>query len=250
MSVMEVRPAISRDELIGLVDGVRGFVVDRMYGYRSEVDAVMQKIRETVWRCENRYDPLRGRPEEFVFGIARNVVRREIAALGRRPLDVALIEPLVATIPARVSDPLTMLVGRFEQHRWIQILADAVTETEWQVVIDLALTDTDHDTVADRFGLTPRTVRAIRERVTLIASTVRAALVLADRGVPVSSNQLTRCVPSQGGLRQALEFLDIDAHTAATELGLAVGSFRNRRALATRLLRVAVDVIEHEQITC
>ena len=238
-------------ELIALVDGLRGFVVDRMRGYRGEVDATMQVIRETVWRNADRFDGHRGRPEDFVFGVARNVVRHELAKLARQPRTTALeaAETASATNAARSMDPLTVLGSRQEHARWVQLLADATSEDEWGVVVELAVSGESPEKAADRLGLPPRLVRAIRERVTLVGLTVRAASAAAEREDCVSLAVLARCIPDRGGLREVLPYLGAPTEAAAAALSVAASTFRNRRALARRLLNLAVAIIGADRIT-
>jgi len=247
---MTLQMAAVERNLIALVDGLRGFVTDRMRGYRGEVDATMQVIRETVWRNAGRFDESRGRPEDFVFGVARNVVRHELAKLARQPRTATLeVADTAVTVGARCVDPLTILESRQEHAWWVQLLADATSEDEWGVVVELAVSDDSPEQVADRLDLPPRLVRAIRERVTLMGLTVRAALAVAEREDCVSQTALAECIPKRGGLREVLPYLGARTEDAAAALSVAASTFRNRRALARRLLNLAVAIIGADRIT-
>jgi DNA-directed RNA polymerase specialized sigma subunit, sigma24 homolog len=152
------------DELLHAVDSMRAFVIDRMRGRPNEIDGVLQLVRETVWHRAHTYDPNLGCANAFVFGITRNVVRRELA---RR---IRPIEELDDDGPvSRQPDPLQALICRFDTHRWMRLVADAVGETDWALMVELALDDETPATIAKEHELSLRALRTIRDRVAITA---------------------------------------------------------------------------------
>lgn len=229
------------DELLRNVDAMRPFVSGRMRGRPNDVDGVLQSVRETVWRHRDAYDPERGSPDAFVFGVTRNVVRRELC---RRAPDTAELPEDVES--ASAPDPLSALVRRFDAQRWMSLVADHVGEADWALITELALRDGDADGVAADHGLTARALRTVRDRVSLIAHTVRAALAAADAGKPVTGSVIFHCLPEHGGLREVASMISDDAETIADALHLHPGSARARIATAKRLLMIARAVLLEE----
>jgi DNA-directed RNA polymerase specialized sigma24 family protein len=228
-------------ELLRAVDSMRAFVVDRMRGRPNEVDGVLQLVRETVWHRAHVYNPDLGCVNAFVFGITRNVVRRE---LSRR---IPPVEELTDDLhEPKQPDPLHTLITRFDSHRWMRLVADFVGETDWALMVELALSDEDAVSVARLHGLTQRSLRTARDRVALTATTIRAALAAADADLPLTTSVIVQCVPVRGGLREVASMLTDDASTIAAKLGIHPGSARARIATAKRLLYVAQSVLEHE----
>lgn len=243
VAVSQVSPVLDdrAGELLRNVDAMRPFVRYRMRGRPDDVDAVLQSVREVVWhRCEG-YDAARGTPSAFVFGITRNVVRRELAR--RRQVVAELPEELESP---KTPDPLAVLVGRFDAQRWMSLVADFVGPSDWAMITELALRDGDADGVAADHHLTARAFRTIRERVSLTAHTVRAALAAADANVPITGAVLLGCIPERGGLHEVAELLGDDAETIAAALHLHPGSARARIATVKRLLAIARTVLQRE----
>ncbi|NEN07642.1 sigma-70 family RNA polymerase sigma factor [Diaminobutyricibacter tongyongensis] len=229
------------DELLRNVDAMRPFVRYRMRGRPNDVDVVLQSVRETVWhRCE-AFDPSRGTPNAFVFGITRNVVRRELCKhfqeLDELPEDLESSD---------TPDPLATLVRRFDAHRWMSLVADFVGASDWAVITEMALSDGDTERVAARHQLTTRGLRTIRDRVSLTAHTVRAALAAVDANLPLTGSVILHCVPERGGLREVAEMIGDDADAIAATLHIHSGSARARIATAKRLLGIARTVIQQE----
>lgn len=213
----------------------------RLRGRPNEVDAVLQRVRETVWRKADTYNPSRGCAGAFVFGITRNVVRHE---LERRVIPTE--ELTESTACSREPDPLQVLLSRFDAHRWMSLVSDFVGGDDWGLIAELAFLDNDCDELCARRHVAPRTVRTIRDRVALVASTVRAALASADADLPLTGSVLLGCVPARGGYRDVAAMLDCDAPTIAATLGIHPGSARARIATARRLLHIAQVVLEQE----
>lgn len=229
--------------LLRTVDEMRPFVSYRLRGRPNDVDTVLQRVREVVWRRVEDFDISRGEPNAWVFGITRKLVLSELTARGRD--EAELTEDLVAP---EIIDPLEQLVGHFESHRWMGLVAEFVGGHDWEVITQLALFG-DADAVAARHHLSPRGLRTIHDRVVLTAHTVRAALAAADAHLPASQSVLLGCVPEQGGLRETAELLGQDADAVADTLGIHPGSARSRIALAKRMLAIAAAVLAQEHLT-
>ena len=228
-------------ELIREVDTLRPYVAFRLRGRPNDIDAVLQIIRETVWRRCSAYDPERGSPHAFVFGIARHVVLREIE---RKyiPMD---------GVPDNIEshsdlDPLETMIRRFDAHRWMVLVADFVGPSDWHVMSDLSLADGDVERVSEAHQLSKRGIRTIRDRVCQTAQTVLAALAAADAGLPLTGSVVVSCVPEIGGFRQVAGMIGDDAGTIAAALHIHPGSARARIATAKRLLMIARSVLEQE----
>ncbi|WP_431219335.1 sigma factor [Leifsonia xyli] len=230
-------------ELLREVDTLRPYVRFQLRGWPNEVDAVLQIARETVWHRSSTYDPERGSPHAFVFGIIRHVVLREIERK-YGPTDDVTVDVDVES--ESDVDPLEAMIRRFDAHRWMVLVADYVGASDWQVMSDLSLTGVDAERVADAHQLSKRGVRTIRERVCQTARTVLAALAAADAGLPMTGSVIVSCVPETGGFREVAEMIGDDADTIAATLHIHPGSARARIATAKRLLMIARDVLELE----
>jgi DNA-directed RNA polymerase specialized sigma24 family protein len=211
-----------------------------MRGRREGVEPVLQSIRETVWRRAATYDANLGRPQDFVFGVTRNLLRKELAKAV--PTHVELNE---AALPTAAPDPLSSLLSRFDAHRWMRFVADAVGEDDWQRVVDLAFDDLGADAHSAE---ATRSIRTVRDRVALVASTVRAALMAADNGSAATLDIAACCVPDVAGLRTVLPLLDSSCDDIAARLGLHPGTVRSRVATVRRLLDIAMLVLRSEAI--
>lgn len=222
---------------------MRSFVRYRLRGRPNDVDAVLQQVREVVWHRSAAYDARRGTPNAFVFGITRNVLRSALA----RPVRMSeeLPEDLVSDA---TPDPLADLVRRFDAHRWMTLVADFVGEADWALIAELALSDGAAEDILAGHSLTSRALRTVRDRVSLTAHTVRAALAAADASVPVTAAVILRCIPERGGLRAVAAMIDddADAGTIAAALHLHPGSARARIATVKRLLTIARAVLQQE----
>lgn len=230
-------------ELIREVDTLRPYVAFRLRGRPNDVDAVLQIVRETVWHRCSTFDPERGSPHAFVFGITRHVVLREIE---RKyvPMDEVPDE----IVSGSDLDPLETLIRRFDAHRWMVLVADFVGPSDWRVMSDLSLADGDAERVADAHQLSRRGIRTIHDRVCQTARTVLAALAAADAGLPLTGSVIVSCVPDVGGFREVAEMIGDDAGTIAAALHIHPGSARARIATAKRLLMIARSVLEQELV--
>ena len=230
-------------ELLREVDTLRPYVRFQLRGWPNEVDAVLQIARETVWHRSSTYDPERGSPHAFVFGITRHVVLREIERK-YGPTDDVTVDVDVESDSD--IDPLEAMIRRFDAHRWMVLVADYVGASDWHVMSDLSLASGDAERVAEAYQLSKRGVRTIRERVCQTARTVLAALAAADAGLPMTGSVIVSCVPEIGGFREVAGMIGDDADTIAATLHIHPGSARARIATAKRLLMIARDVLELE----
>ena len=227
-------------ELLREVDTLRPYVRFQLRGWPNEVDAVLQIARETVWHRCSTYDPARGTPHAFAFGITRHVVLREIERK-YTPMDDLTVDVDVESDSD--IDPLEAMIRLFDAHRWMVLVADYVGPSDWHVMSDLSLAEGDAEQVAEAHHLSKRGVRTIRERVCQTARTVLAALAAADAGLPMTGSVIVSCVPEIGGFREVAEMIGDDADTIAATLHIHPGSARARIATAKRLLMIARDVL-------
>jgi len=233
-------PDAQLNELLREVDSMRAFVGYRLRGRPNDVDTVLQHIREVVWHRAKRYDSRRGTPNAYVFGITRNVVR---STLGR-PAQAS--DGLPEDIESNSPDPLAALVNRFDSHRWMTLVADFAGEADWSLIAEFALSDGAAKEILAGHSLTSRSLRTVRDRVSLIAYTVRAALVAVDAEAPITGSVLVHCVPERGGLREVAAMIGTDATTIAETLHLHEGTARARIAHAKRLLMIAYAILHQD----
>jgi DNA-directed RNA polymerase specialized sigma24 family protein len=228
------------DALLRTVDDMRGYVVHQLPTRPEDVEAVLQEVRETVWRKADTFDPGRGNHSRFVFGITRNIVHRY--HFRHTDTDELRDDP-----PApRETDVLAGLVHRFDLHRWISLVADFVGIEEWEVITDLAFESGNTETIAARHEITQRRLRSIRDRVSHVTYTVRAALAAIDLDLARTGSLLINCLPPTGGYRETAEHLDEPAPVLAERLGIHPGSARARLAVTKRLLTIAQIVLDRE----
>jgi hypothetical protein len=231
--------------LLREVDTLLPYVRFQLRGWPNEVDAVLQIARETVWNRSSTYDPQRGSPHAFVFGITRHVVLRELERK-HGPADDVTVDVEVES--ESDIDPLEAMIRLFDAHRWMVLVADYVGPSDWHVMSDLSLADGDAERVAEAHQLSKRGVRTIRERVCQTARTVLAALSAADAGLPMTGSVIVSCVPEIGGFREVAGMIGDDADTIAARLHIHPGSARARIATAKRLLVIARAVLELEVV--
>jgi DNA-directed RNA polymerase specialized sigma24 family protein len=228
------------NELLREVDTMRPFVGYRLRGRPNDIDSVLQHVREVVWHRAARYDANRGTPNAFVFGITRNVVRSTLGRAARTS------DGLPDELESDAFDPLTALVHRFDVYRWMTLVADFVGEADWSLVAELALSDGAAADILAGHSLSSRSLRTVRDRVSLVAYTVRAALAAVDAETPLTGAALVHCVPERGGLREVAAMIGTDATTIAETLQLHPGAARARIATAKRLLTIAYAVIHQD----
>ena len=101
-------------ELLREVDTLRPYVRFQLRGWPNDVDAVLQIARETVWHRCSTYDPERGSPHAFAFGITRHVVLREIERK-YTPIDDLTVDVDVES--ESDIDPLEAMIRLFDAHR-------------------------------------------------------------------------------------------------------------------------------------
>lgn len=241
---MRTRADAHLTTLLREVDTLRPYVRFQLRGWPNEVDAVLQLARETVWHRSALFDPERGSPHAFVFGITRHVVLREVERKHIPTNDIP--EDVESDIDI---DPLDSLIRRFDAHRWMALVADFVGPSDWQAMSDLSLTGGDAERVASTHQLSKRGLRSVHDRVCQTARTVLAALAAADAGLPLTGSVIVSCVPEIGGFREVAEMIGDDANTIAETLHIHPGSARARIATAKRLLMIARVVLEQEAAT-
>ena len=226
--VMSAETFTTATDLVHEVDAMRAYVMHRMWGYRDEVDNVMQEARLVVWKTAGRYDPDRGDRNTWVFAIVSRVVTHEVHLLGKRAGTVEITESDGEAAP----DWLDTAVTHHEHTRWLEPVADAASEIEWAVMVELIRHDGDAQIVAGVLDLRVRTVRAARDRVRALIRSARTAFALLDGDIhptPVA------CIPDTGGLCETYAYVDSPVEHAAAALGIMPGVFRTRRALVRRI---------------
>lgn len=222
----------SAHQLAALVDRWAGYVGARVR--QSDVDDVLQAVRETVLSRAMDYDPSRGEPGAWVFGIVRVTV---LAARRGRAVESAHaasreVDDSIPAAGSAAGDPLAFLVEHRDVVEWARLVAAAATPFEWRVIVAFAKTEGTSVDVAALLGTQPSTVRAARARVAALTRTALAAIVARDDDFPVS---LERCVPSDGGYAELLPYRSADETASAEALGISRPAFRTRRAMLHRL---------------
>lgn len=234
---------ITEAQLISEVDTLRGFVVHRMPGYRSSTDDVLQRVRETVWKSAWKYDPERGTPTEFVFGITRNVVRAEVRRLGNAKAEVPLADEAYH-LQTSGPGPHETVWAASDTDRLLRVIADECSECEWLVVTESALSEKSCEEIGRRLRLCARTVRRIRHRVSEIAGVARRALVIADEQPDLGFEQsIAWCLPDDRLTQQIAELLEKRPVEAAAQVGISVGEFRRLRGQVRRLVDLASSIV-------
>lgn len=82
----------------------------RIIGDRAVAEDLLQEVFLRVWQRASTYQPGRGRPTTWIFGIAHNLAIDEVRRQRRRPLamesqDAESRETLLRAIPAAEPDP-------------------------------------------------------------------------------------------------------------------------------------------------
>ncbi|MGF3057343.1 hypothetical protein [Microbacterium sp. YY-01] len=229
-------------EMAALVGRWETFVRTRVLPH--EVDDVLQAAREVVLTRASQYDPRRGEPGAFVFGIVRMTVKLTVS---RRKslwqlttnLDHYVENSMSDASKGVQGDPLAFLVENQNVAEWVSVVSAAASTFEWQVVLAFAETDGSSAVVAEALDVPASTVRAARSRVAALVQTVRAALQARDDGIPVV---LQRCLPPEGGFREVFELWDTDVDATAERLRLSQATVRRTRALIKRMSEVVASV--------
>jgi DNA-directed RNA polymerase specialized sigma24 family protein len=240
---------IGLDVFTTSVESARGFIVNALAaaGMLGDVDGVHQRIRETAWRRAHTFDPSLGSFGSFVHGIAKRVLTETVR--NKRRAARRLATPSDEIQATESSDPLIKLVSRCETTRLITHVADASRPEEWELAVQLGVTECTVDDIARQNGTSVRYVRAARQRVAATAWTVRSALRAADNQQLPTQPVIRDCLPSSGGLRALADYLPNHLHEAdliANRLQLSVNLVRQRLPHARRLMTLAQTVIETE----
>lgn len=242
---------IGLDVFLAAVESTRGYVVRvlNQHGLPGEIDTAMQEIRVIAWRRAESFEPTRGSFGRYAQGIAAKVVlaiRRESAVhCGRFTIDVDTDRP------AAGSDPLDLLVHRFEMRRCIAWVRETVSERDWLIGLEMMLTDEARDDVVERLNVSPRAIRTARENIAAAAWTTHAALRLADRGYPNTRQTAVECIPEADGLRSIAVFEPAmlrDAAGVASITGLSKHRVHSRIAHVRKLLVLASRILDGETI--
>ena len=242
---------IGLDVFLTAIESTRGYVtrVLNQHALHGEIDAAMQEIRVVAWRRAESFDPKRGSFGQYAQGIAAKVVlatRREAAVQCER-----FTAEFDTDRPAAGSDPLDLLVHRFEQRRRIAWVRETVSERDWSVAIELMLTDDDRTGVAERLGVSPRTIRTARENIAAAAWTANAALRLADRGYPNTRQSAIECIPDTDGLRAIAYFqpdMLRDAEAVARITGLSKHRVHSRISHVRKLLLLSSRILDGKSV--
>ncbi len=242
---------IGLDVFLAAIESTRGYVtrVLNQHALHGEIDAAMQEIRVVAWRRAESFDPTRGSFGHYAQGIAAKVVlatRREAAIQCER-----FTAEFDTDRPAAGGDPLDLLVHRFEQRRRIAWVRETVSERDWTIAIELMLTDEARADVAERIGVSPRTIRTARENIAAAAWTANTALRLTDRGYPNTRQSAIECIPETDGLRAIALFQPAmmrDAAAVARITGLSKHRVHSRIAHVRKLLTLAARILDGESI--
>ncbi len=71
-----------------------------MTGSRQHAEEVVQETFLLLWRKPDAYQEQRGAPRAFLFGVARNLTRRDARAFEEVPEDLAIEDDLLADMSA------------------------------------------------------------------------------------------------------------------------------------------------------
>lgn len=246
--------APSVETLQRAVEECRGRVGTRVPDHL--VDDVLSLTHIEAWKNLAAFDPSRGDVEAWVWGICHNMVRKVLAeaSRARRISDAAETNRIHSQHAS--TDPLQLLTDRYDQVDWMQRVAGFVGDEDWDVMLDLALTDEHPKDVAERHGLSLRKVQAVRQRCEAIGRVVRAA---QDAPLPTSAAALrataATCVPLDVFdadrvlpmlLRVELETASMDALGA--ELDVSASSAYRLFKRVRELLDIALTVLDQRSL--
>lgn len=220
----------------------------------SRCDDVLSEAALSAWNRRDHFDPERGPLHAwlhpFVLRRAKDEQRRQIA---EARLEVAVKEEAVAaTKQVAVTDPLAVLVKQLDCSNLIRYVSAFVGDDDWQVMLQLALTDADAATIRARLGISERTLRHRRAWVRQVAQTVRAALDLADQPGALTISEILSCVPAGSEstyelLVRLIERPRPSYADLAAQFGIAERTVRNRASDLLKLVDIATQVVLAER---
>lgn len=217
-------------------------------------DDVLSEAALSAWNRREHFDPERGPLHAwlhpFVVRRAKDEQRRQIA---EARLEIAAREEAaVETQQVTVTDPLAVLVKQFDCSNLIRYVSEFVSDDDWQVMLHLALTDTDLPTIRAKLGLSERMLRQRRAWVRQVAQTVRAALELADRPGALRISEILSCVAAGSEstyelLSRLIERPRPSYSELALQFGIAERTARKRCADLLELVDIATQVVLAER---
>lgn len=221
------------------------------------VDDVLSLTHIEAWKKLATFDPSRGQLEAWVWGICNNMIRKVLAEAGRARRISEAAEGARISAPRGVADPLQVLTERYDQVDWMQRVASFVGDADWDVMLELALSDDQPKDVADRLGLSLRKVQVVRQRCEAIARVVKAAQSIplpaspfaftaaAASCVPVDVYDAERVLPLlQRGDLAATSMDELGAH-----LGVSSSSAYRLIKHVRELLDIALTVLDQRSLT-
>ncbi|MBS3177202.1 MULTISPECIES: sigma-70 family RNA polymerase sigma factor [unclassified Pseudoclavibacter] len=258
MTLAPDRPTVaapSVETLHRAVEECRGRVGARVPDHL--VDDVLSLTLIEAWKKVATFDSTRGQVEAWVWGICHNMIRKALRDAGRVGRIAEAAETNRMHSQRSSSDPQHLLTERYDHVDWMQRVAEFVGDEDWDVMLDLALTDEHPKDVADRHGLSLRKVQVVRQRCEAIGRVVRAAQEAPLPNLHAEfRDAAVACVPldvfDADRVLPLLNRHDLKASSAdelAAELGVSVSTARRLLKGVRELIDIAFTVLDQRSLT-
>lgn len=239
-------PEITGAQIMAAVQAYRPWALQHVP--LSDVDDVLSEAAHDVWRRRHTFNPDLGELRHWIGGFVRTSAKRVQRSECRAGLAQQALQSSTEAAELQVEDSLDQLVGRWNANEILRWIALALSDSDWNVVLDMALRDLTSQDLADRHGISLRQLDDVRRRLHGVAGTVRAALDAAACHEPVTMATAVGCVPVKservrGLLQKLAQTPRPSAKQLAEETGLAYKTVRNELPRLESLVSLAAEIL-------
>ncbi|WP_282827679.1 sigma factor [Gulosibacter sediminis] len=252
----QLRAEVTGTAIMAAVQSRRAWAAGRVRAH--QVDDVLQLAATEAWQKRGTYDPARGPLQAWAHGFVRIAVQRVIHGDGRHEQDRIADDVGEPHIADRVrldsDDVLDRLVGQHSAAVVLQALHAAVSETEWQVMLEVTIGDLTTRQAAQLHHLSERRVQEIHATVTdlahvIVTATHRAEQLSSTAITPREmASEILSCLPADfrpwhGVITKLLTGNPLTRSEVAAELGVTKKTVSNRYPAVRRLASVAAETL-------
>lgn len=228
-------------------------------GHRPDahiVDDVLQRACIAAVERADRYDPSLGSLGAWAGGFVERTTNHAIRELLRSRRHVVSLTAANGDVTAPVQgdrrpvaeDPLELLIGKWRAKELVSRVTARVSDLAWQVLLDTSIGDLSTAQSAHTHGISVRRAQELRAGVLDVATTVRAALVMRERGATGTTVEVIACLPAHFErwgqvLVKGSRGETVSREQAADLLGVSPSRAGNEFPVVKRLLTIAEDIL-------
>lgn len=214
----------------------------------SDVDDVLSEAAHDVWKRRHTFNPELGELGHWIGGFVRTSAKRVQRSECRAGMAQEALQSSTESAELQVEDSLDQLIGRWNANEVLRWIALALSDSDWNIVLDMALRDMSSNELAERHGISVRQLEDVRRRLRSVAGTVQAALDAAASDEPLTMATAVACVPVKservrGLLQKLAQSPRPTAKELAKETGLAEKTVRNELPRLESLVSLAAEIL-------